>query len=71
MPDFLIDANLPVKISIWESERFIHVSNIDPSWDDETLWQYAKTNNLTIISKDKDFLVYESSRVTPYNTSSY
>ena len=59
MPDFLIDANLPAKISIWENERFVHVSNINPSWDDEAIWHYAKTNNLTIVSKDKDFLVYQ------------
>jgi predicted nuclease of predicted toxin-antitoxin system len=65
MPDFLIDANLPVKISIWENERFVHVSNIDPSWDDEAIWQYAKTNNLTIISKDKDFLVYQLLKGSP------
>lgn len=49
MPDFLIDANLPVKISRWGNERFVHVSNINPSLDDETIWQYAKTNNLIII----------------------
>ncbi len=65
MPDFLIDANLPAKISIWENERFVHVSEINPSWDDEAIWQYAKTNNLTIISKDKDFLVYQLLKGSP------
>ena len=65
MPDFLIDVNLPAKINIWQSERFIHVSTLDPSWDDEVVWQFAKTNNLTIISKDKDFLIQQLIKGTP------
>ena len=65
MPDFLIDANLPAKISIWENERFVHVSNIDPFWDNEAIWQYAKKNNLVIISKDKDFLFYQLLKGSP------
>ena len=65
MPDFLIDANLPAKISIWQNERFIHIASLDPCWDDEVLWEYAKTNSLTIISKDKDFLILQLLKNTP------
>ena len=65
MPDFLIDANLPAKISIWQNQRFIHINTLDPYWDDEAIWQYAKTNNLTIISKDKDFLLHQLLKGTP------
>jgi predicted nuclease of predicted toxin-antitoxin system len=65
MPDFLIDANLPAKISVWQNKRFIHINTIDPYWDDEAIWQYAKTNNLTIISKDKDFLIQQLLKGTP------
>lgn len=65
MPDFLIDANLPAKISIWQNQRFIHINTLDPYWDDEAIWQYAKTNNLTIISKDKDFLIKQLLKGTP------
>jgi predicted nuclease of predicted toxin-antitoxin system len=65
MPDFLIDANLPAKISIWQNQRFIHINTLDPYWDDEAIWQYAKTNELTIISKDKDFLIQQLLKGTP------
>ena len=59
MPEFLIDANLPVKVKPWDDKRFVHVSLIDASWDDANIWNYAKENNLTIIIKDKDFLTYQ------------
>ena len=65
MPDFLIDANLPAKIGIWQNQRFIHKVTLDPCWDDEAIWQYAKTNNLTIISKDKDFFIQQLLKGTP------
>jgi predicted nuclease of predicted toxin-antitoxin system len=65
MPDFLIDANLPAKIGIWQNKRFIHLETLDPFWDDEVIWQFAKTNNLTIISKDKDFLIQQLIKGTP------
>ena len=65
MSDFLIDANLPAKISIWQNQRFVHVITLDPCWDDEAIWQYARTNNLTIISKDKDFLIQQLLKGAP------
>ena len=55
MPEYLIDVNLPYKISIWNSPDFIHQSNIDDTLTDEAIWNYAKENNLTIITKDTDF----------------
>ena len=67
MPEFLIDANLPSKIKIWESERFIHVSAIQPDWNDDDIWEYAKKNNLCIITKDKDFLLYQLANGSPPN----
>lgn len=57
MPQFLIDANLPFKISCWKSDRFLHVLKINPLWDDNEIWQYALIHKLTIVSKDKDFSV--------------
>ena len=65
MPEFLIDANLPAKISIWQNERFVHIAVLNPAWDDDAIWQYAKTNNLTIVSKDKDFLIHQLLKGTP------
>lgn len=51
----MIDVNLPYRFSLWNSEDFIHQINIDDEWTDEQIWNYAKENNLTIITKDADF----------------
>lgn len=55
MPKYLIDVNLPYRFSLWNSEDFIHQTNIDDEWTNEQIWDYAKVNNLTIITKDADF----------------
>lgn len=55
MPDFIVDANLPFKISKWQSVRFVHVLKINPLWDDDQIWNYACHDNLIIVTKDKDF----------------
>ena len=52
---FIIDANLPAYLSIWNNEKFVHVSDINESMTDSEIWIYAKKNNLVIISKDADF----------------
>ena len=55
MPKFVVDANLPYLFSLWKSEKFIHVYDINDSMTDEEIWNYAKENKLTIITKDADF----------------
>lgn len=55
MPKFIVDANLPFRISMWQNDLFEHVLNINPLWKDEEIWEYARDNNLIIITKDKDF----------------
>lgn len=55
MKKYLVDANLPAKISIWRTEEFKFVNRINDEWTDSEIWDYAKENNLTIISKDSDF----------------
>ncbi|TRX36767.1 hypothetical protein FNW52_05880 [Flavobacterium sp. ZT3R18] len=55
MAVFIIDANLPYYFSLWNTPEFIHVKDINDEWTDEQIWTYAKTNNLTIITKDCDF----------------
>lgn len=55
MPKYLIDANLPSRFSLWNSEDFIHQTSIDDEWTDAQIWDFAKENNLTIITKDADF----------------
>ena len=55
MATYIIDANLPYRFSLWKSSFFIHVFEIDDSMTDEEIWNYAKENDLTIITKDSDF----------------
>jgi len=52
---FLIDANLPYYFKLWNTPNFIHVLDLDDSCSDEFIWQHAKENGLTIVSKDSDF----------------
>ena len=55
MPGFLIDANLPYYFSLWQLPDYIHVFDINEHWSDEEIWDYARDNNLIIITKDVDF----------------
>jgi len=55
MAKYLIDANLPYYFSIWSSKDYLHVFDLNDEWSDEEIWEYAKANNLTIITKDSDF----------------
>lgn len=57
MPEFIINANLPSRIPIWNNTKFVDVLSINPLWDDDEIWEYAKEKELTIITKDKDFAV--------------
>lgn len=55
MAKFLIDANLPYFFSLWNNKNFIHIKDLNDSWSDEQIWEYAKQNELIIITKDADF----------------
>jgi predicted nuclease of predicted toxin-antitoxin system len=55
MKKYLVDANLPSKIKVWQTDEFEFVNQINEEWTDSEVWDYAKQNNLTIISKDSDF----------------
>jgi len=55
MAKYLIDVNLPYYFSLWKGDDFIHQRDINDEWDDEQIWNYARKNNLTIITKDSDF----------------
>lgn len=52
---YLIDVNLPRFFSTWNNESFIHQYDLGDEWADIQIWNYAKENNLTIITKDGDF----------------
>jgi len=55
MPKYLIDVNLPYYFSLWNTKDFIHQKDINDMASDDEIWNYAKQNGLTIITKDKDF----------------
>ena len=66
MVKYLIDENLPIFVSIWNSEKFMHVSRLPLIDLDSDIWEYALTNELVILTKDSDFYYrYLSSKQSP------
>ncbi|NUQ25073.1 MAG: DUF5615 family PIN-like protein [Saprospiraceae bacterium] len=55
MAKYLIDVNLPYYFALWNTSEYIHQMDINPLAKDKLIWEYAKENGLTIISKDSDF----------------
>ena len=52
---YLNDVNLPYYFSLWNDEKYMHQRDIDATMNDSLIWQYAKENGLTIVTKDTDF----------------
>lgn len=55
MKGFLFDENLPVNIQFSPSLPLVHVTDLSASLSDTEIWEYAKENDLAIVSKDADF----------------
>lgn len=55
MLKYLIDENLPYNFRLWKGKSFIHIANLELGLHDDDIWNYAKDNNLTIVTKDADF----------------
>ena len=53
MKGFLLDENLPKSLTF--TENFVHVTDLGKRKTDAEIWQYAKLNDLVIITKDTDF----------------
>ena len=65
MPKYLIDANLPYYFSLWNTPDFIYQKDIDDTWNDDQVWNYARQHNLIIITKDADFSLKVLYKRTP------
>jgi predicted nuclease of predicted toxin-antitoxin system len=65
MARFIIDANLPYYFGLWNNPDYIHIFDIDDTWNDQQIWDYAKQNNLIIVSKDADFALKAFVEGTP------
>jgi predicted nuclease of predicted toxin-antitoxin system len=55
MARYLIDVNLPYYFSLWHGADYVHVRDINDAWSDTQVWNHARGENLTIVSKDTDF----------------
>lgn len=55
MAKYLIDVNLPDHFSLWHQDNYQYVKDIDAQWEDNIVWQYAMQNELTVVTKDRDF----------------
>ncbi|WP_338793586.1 DUF5615 family PIN-like protein [Bernardetia sp. MNP-M8] len=55
MTKYLIDVNLPYHFSLWNNENYVHQKDLDSKAKDNQIWEFAKENNLTVITKDSDF----------------
>ena len=55
MNGFLFDENLPANLRFTPALPVIHVSVLGESPSDTQIWQYAKQNDLVIVTKDADF----------------
>lgn len=55
MVKYIIDVNLPDHFSLWHTDEYVYVKDIDATWVDTTIWEYAERQRLTIITKDRDF----------------
>ena len=55
MLKFIVDENLPYYFNLWQNIEFVHVFDLKELRTDEEIWNYAKSKDLIIITKDTDF----------------
>ena len=60
----LLDENLSYKLvarlvhEFPNTQAVNHIESLGEGSSDELIWQYAKTNSLVLVTKDKDFVDY-------------
>jgi len=52
---FLLDENLPRRLTFTPSLPIVHATDLAPSMKDTPLWEHAQKHRLAIVSKDADF----------------
>jgi predicted nuclease of predicted toxin-antitoxin system len=52
---FILDENIPSRITFTPRLPVIHVRDIGESLSDSQLWEYAESNGYVIVTKDADF----------------
>ena len=55
MPTYLVDVNLPYYFSLWHNSDFVFVKDLNDTWKDTEIWNYALARGLIILTKDTDF----------------
>ena len=48
---FLVDVNLPKRFAPFNSDKFIHVVDINPKMTDNEIWDCALKHNKVILNK--------------------
>jgi predicted nuclease of predicted toxin-antitoxin system len=51
---YLVNVNLP-KISNFQPWKLVHVTDVNPLWKDQEIWNFALENSKVILTKDTDF----------------
>ena len=55
MPAYLLDQNIPSRIKPFHNSDFVSSKSLGLTHSDSLIWEYAKSFNLVIVTKDTDF----------------
>lgn len=67
MQRFLVDEHLPRRMSFWSAENYQFVVDLQIGMNDQDVWRYALLHELTLVTKDLDFLdLALKARVAPH-----
>ena len=55
MNGFILDENIPSRITFRPRLSVIHSADLGQSVSDSFLWEYARSNGYVIVTKDADF----------------